>query len=298
VAIVMLRPLGNGGIGEYLRQAESVILNRRLSEIAHPVPVDPGRELRVGVDRGTAYLVLGVLDEDGTPLAGEWQFAQVVRDGLVVDFIAATDLLRGMKHRVERRIGRELTHAASGFPPGVPPVEARAKAHVVEAAGMDCTFSIDEPTAANNVLSLREGAIVDVGGGTTGIAVVRNGQVIYTADEASGGTHFSLVIAGALRISLEQAEALKVDRQEQPRLLPLVRPVMEKIASIIVRHTRERQVGSITMVGGGSAFAGMAQVIQSCTGLPTQVPASPLFVTPLGMALQDSPRQPQWERTA
>ena len=58
--------------------------------------------------------------KSGAPLAGEWQFAEVVRDGLVVDFVGATDLLRGMKQRVEQRIGRELTHAASGYPPGVP----------------------------------------------------------------------------------------------------------------------------------------------------------------------------------
>jgi len=51
----------------------------------------------VGVDLGTAYLVLAVLDDQGNPIGGEWQFAQVVRDGLVVDFIGAIDLLRGMK---------------------------------------------------------------------------------------------------------------------------------------------------------------------------------------------------------
>ena len=163
---------------------------------------------------------------------------------------------------------------------------------------MDCTISVDEPTAANNVLLMREGAIVDVGGGTTGIAVLRDGQVIHTADEPSGGAHFSLVIAGALRISFEEAETLKTNRWEQPRLLPLVRPVMEKIASIIARHTRNRRIGAITMVGGCAAFVGMADVIHSCTGIPTHVPASPLLVTPLGMALQGLPRQSKWERTA
>ena len=160
------------------------------------------------------------------------------RPGLVVDFAGAADRLRGMKARVERRLGRELTHAASGYPPGVAPVEVRATAHVVQAAGMECSGLLDEPTAANNVLQLRDGAIVDVGGGTTGIAVLQDGQVTYTADEPTGGTHFSLVIAGSQKISFEEAEALKITLSEQPRLLPLVRPVMEKVASIIVRHTR------------------------------------------------------------
>jgi ethanolamine utilization protein EutJ len=121
---------------------------------------------------------------------GEYQFAQVVRDGLVVDYVGAVDLLTSMKKRVEQRLGRELTHAASGFPPGVPRAEIRATANVVEAAGMRCEVLVDEPTAANNVLGLTVGVIVDVGGGTTGIAVIENGKVVYTADEPTGGTHF------------------------------------------------------------------------------------------------------------
>ncbi len=279
-------------LASYLAQAEAVILPRHLSEKAAPLetPItgDAQQKLRVGVDLGTAYLVLAVLDEDGTPIAGEWQFAQVVRDGLVVDFIGATDLLRGMKERVERRIGCSLTHANSGYPPGVPITEVRATANVVEAAEMDCIDLVDEPTAANNVLHLREGAIVDVGGGTTGIAILQDGQVVYTADEPTGGTHFSLVIAGALGISFEEAEALKVTRSEQNRLLPTVRPVMEKVASIILKHIRDRDVGSITMVGGSSAFLGMADVVQNYTGIPTHVPEKPMFVTPLGMALHSA----------
>jgi ethanolamine utilization protein EutJ len=276
-------------LAEYLALADAAILPRSLSEQAPPLEIDRTRKLRVGVDLGTAYLVLVVLDEDGTPLAGEWQFAQVVRDGLVVDFIGATDLLRDMKQRVERRIGRKLTHAASGYPPGVPLAEVRSTAHVLESAGMDCTGLIDEPSAANNVLRLRDGAIVDVGGGTTGVAIIENGEVVYTADEATGGTHFSLVIAGSLGITFEEAEELKTTVSEQARLLPVVRPVMEKVGVITARHMQGREVSSLTLVGGTTAFKGMADVVERVTGIPTSVPPNPLFVTPLGMALSDPP---------
>jgi len=276
-----------GTLAEYLHRARAVILPRAQSADAEPTPLPPDAKLRVGVDLGTAYLVLAVLDEAGNPLAGEWQFAQVVRDGLVVDFVGAPDLLRGMKWTLERRIGRELTHAASGFPPGVPRAEVRATAHVVESAGLECTGLLDEPSAANNVLGLREGAIVDIGGGTTGIAILKDGQVVYTADEATGGTHFSLVVAGSLGLSFEDAEALKIRPEEQSRLFPLVRPVMEKVGSIIQRHVRGRDVDNITLVGGSSAFPGMAEVIQEYTGIPTRIPPDPLLVTPLGIALHD-----------
>lgn len=243
--------------------------------------------VHVGVDLGTAYTVLLVLDKNLEPLVGTSRFAQVVRDGLVVDFIGAIDLLRELKGGVEARLGFELTHAATGFPPGVPRAEVRATANVLRAAGLECTNEIDEPSAANAVLQIRDGAVVDIGGGTTGIAVLRGGQVIYTADEASGGTHFSLVIAGALDMSLEAAEALKTNEREQARLFPLVEPVMQKVGSIVSRHIARHNVNVIYLVGGTSMFPGMGQVIERVTGVKTIVPPRPIFITPLGIAMND-----------
>lgn len=254
-----------------------------------PLAEPPSDPLHVGVDLGTAYLVLAVLDQDKQPLAGEYQFAQVVRDGLVVDYLEAIDLLVDMKKRVEKRLGQELTHAASGYPPGVPQVEVRSMANVVEAAGLRCTTMVDEPSAANDLLGLQNGAIVDVGGGTTGIAILQDGQVVYTADEATGGTHFSLVVAGAQDISFEEAEEMKVNPDEQERLFPIVRPVMEKVADIVARHIEISQVDveKLTFVGGTSAFLGMAAVIEEYTGLPAFIPERPAFVTPIGIAMND-----------
>src|SRR5512134_4133781 len=90
--------------------------------------------VHVGVDLGTAYTVLVVLDENYQPVAGTYQFAQVVRDGLVVDFIGAVDLLRRMKSQVEAKLGFELKSAATGHPPGVPQAEVRATANVLHGA--------------------------------------------------------------------------------------------------------------------------------------------------------------------
>jgi len=245
------------------------------------------------VDLGTAYLVLVVLDRHRQPVAGEYQFAQVARDGLVVDFVGAVDRLSAMKRRVEGRLGRELAHAATGYPPGVPRAEVRATANVVEAAGFHCTGLVDEPTAANALLGLRDGVIVDVGGGTTGIAILRAGKVIYTADEPTGGTSFSLVIAGAHDISFEAAEAMKTDPSQQERLFPVIRPVMEKVASIVSRHVETcrsqngHMVDQLVMVGGTAKFPGIASVLEEYTGIPTHVPDRPLFVTPLGIAMHD-----------
>ncbi len=268
----------------YLETAEAAILPTELAIQAPPLSTPVEGPLRVGVDLGTAYLVVVVLDASDRVLLGEYQFAEVARDGLVVDFIGAVDRVREIKGRLEERMGRELEYAASGYPPGVPQAEVRATGNVLESAGLHCTGLVPEPSAANAVVGLSNGAIVDVGGGTTGVAVIRDGEVVYTADEATGGTHFSLVIAGALNLSFEAAEALKKNLDEQSRLFPLVRPVMEKVGSITARHVGSWPVPEIVLVGGAAAFPGFAEVIREYSGLPIRVPSRPLFITPLGIA--------------
>ncbi len=269
---------------DLLTRAHQVILPSPNGHQPPPIPEING-VLRVGVDLGTTYTVLVVLDAHNNPVAGEYRFTQIVRDGLVVDYIGAVRILREMKHNLESRLGRTLTHAASGYPPGVPQAEVQSTANVVEAAGMICTSLVDEASAANNVLGLKDGVIVDIGGGTTGIAVLQAGQVVHTADEATGGTHMSLVIAGGADISFEAAEVQKTDRAQQSRLFPIVRPVMEKMATIIVQHIRGFSADSIVLVGGSSLFPGIDRVIEAITGHPTRVTPHPLFVTPVGIAM-------------
>lgn len=241
--------------------------------------------VHVGVDLGTAYTVLVVLDEHLQPLAGEYRFAQIVRDGLVVDYHGAISLLQELKGNVEKRIGFDLTSAATTFPPGVSPNEVRATQHIVRAAGFECEQTIDQPTAANAVLQVKNGAVVDVGGGTTGIAIFREGQVAYTADEPTGGTHFSLVVAGALGIEFDEAEKIKKMADHYQRLFPIVRPVMEKVGTIVARHVAAHAVEAIYLVGGTACFPGIDKVVEEVTGIRTVIPGFPLFVTPLGTAM-------------
>jgi ethanolamine utilization protein EutJ len=266
-------------------------LDRLLEAAATAATTDaaarPVGELRVGVDLGTAFTVLFVVDGTGLPIAGDYRYAQVVRDGVVVDFAGAVALVRELKAGIEARIGQELRTAATTYPPGVPLTEVRATRYVLEGAGLECSALVDEPTAANAVLKVRDGAVVDVGGGTTGIAVLREGRVVATADEPTGGTHLSLVIAGGRRIPFEEAELLKRDPANHARLLPVIRPVLEKIATIVARHLAGQEVETIYLVGGTSAFTGIAEVVTEVTGIRAVVPGDPLFVTPLGVALHD-----------
>lgn len=277
----------NPNLSNLLTQTDRVMSGTNGWRVDNEAVRPSSDSVHVGVDLGTAYTVLVVLDENHQPIAGTYQFAQIVRDGLVVDFVGAVDLLRKMKAQVEEKLGFALKSAASGYPPGVPQAEVRATANVLFGAGLDCTGLIDEPSAANNVLQIRDGAIVDVGGGTTGIAVLKKGKVVYTADEPTGGTHFSLVIAGSTGSTFEEAEELKKDPKEQTRLFPVIRPVMEKVGTIVRRHIAGHKVDKIYLVGGTCAYPGINEVIQEVTGVETVLPGNPLFITPLGIAMNN-----------
>lgn len=57
------------------------------------------RKFKVGVDLGTAYIVLVVLDEYDNPVACEKHAASVLRDGVVVDYSGALRIVKACKER-------------------------------------------------------------------------------------------------------------------------------------------------------------------------------------------------------
>jgi len=278
----------NPRLQEILRQADRVIiLDGEGTHKGAAIGPGAGGALHVGVDLGTAYTVVLVLNDDMMPIAGAYRFAQVVRDGVVVDYMGAIQIVRELKLQVEERLGVKLHSAASAYPPGVPIAEVRATGNVLYAAGLECTKLVDEASAASTLLQVDNGVVVDVGGGTTKLAVVSEGKVIYTADEPTGGTHFSLVIAGALHIPFLEAERRKTDPAEQGELFPLIRPVMEKVGTIVARHITPYPVDTIFLVGGTARYPGITAVIEEVTGVKTIVPGDPLFVTPIGIAMHN-----------
>lgn len=241
-----------------------------------------------GVDLGTACVVLAVLDENFQPVAGAYRYADVVRDGMVVDYIGAVHIVREMKQELEEKLGTELVFAAAAIPPGTDALDGGAVKNVVQAAGFEITNILDEPTAANEVLKIENGAVVDIGGGTTGISILKNGKVVYVADEPTGGTHFSLVVSGAYKFPFAEAEKYKRNPKNHKELLPVLKPVIEKISSIINQHIQGYEVEHIALVGGTCCLEGIEEIIEKKTGIPTHKPKNPMFVTPLGIALSCS----------
>ncbi|WP_425454018.1 ethanolamine utilization protein EutJ [Companilactobacillus insicii] len=238
-----------------------------------------------GVDLGTACIVLVVMDENYQPVAGAYRYADVVRDGMVVDYIGAITIVRELKEKLEEQLSTELIYAASAIPPGTDTLDGGAIKNVVQSAGFELTNILDEPTAANLVLNIKNGAVVDIGGGTTGISIIKDGRVVKVADEATGGTHLTLVTAGSYKLPFDQAELFKRDPKNQPELITVLKPVIEKIASIITEQVDGYDVDGLYLVGGTACLGGLEKIIEARTKIPTFKPVNPMFVTPLGIAL-------------
>ena len=245
---------------------------------------DKDEKLFVGVDLGTAYIVLVVVDSDGNPIATELQYAEVIRDGLVVDYSKACSIVRELKEKLENRIGVEITDAAIAMPPGVNDKSVSTHKYVAESAGFEVLNVIEEPEAANYILQIDNGSVVDVGGGTTGIAIFKDGKMIYTADEPTGGTHLTLTIAGNYNIPFSEAEKIKKDARNSKEIFRIVLPVIQKVGSIINKHIKDYDVDLICLVGGTVCLEGFENVIENETGIRTVKPKNPFLVTPLGIA--------------
>ena len=241
--------------------------------------------LRTGVDLGTANIVLAVVDEQNRPVAGASYPPQWSGDGIVVDYMGAVRAVTHLKGQLEERLGVMLDAGACAIPPGILEGNVKAIGNVVEAAGFRLTNIVDEPTAASSVLGISDGAVVDVGGGTTGISVLKDGKVIFTGDEPTGGTHMTLVLAGFHGWNTQEAELAKRDPAQEANVFPVIKPVVEKMASIVRNYLREYPVEAVYVVGGACCFTQFESVFEKFLGVPVVKPAAPLLVTPLGIAV-------------
>ena len=236
-----------------------------------------GNKFKVGLDLGTAYIVIVVLDEENNPIACEKQAHNFLKDGVVVDYSGTLRVVKELKKKLEDRISEktgkevELIDCAIAMPAGT---ESSVKTHqyVAEGAGFEVVAVLDEPSAANAVYQISDGVIVDIGGGTTGLAILKDGKVVDIQDEPTGGTHLSLVLAGNYHISFDEAEVIKQDYSKHREILPILKPVVEKMASIIKKYVNLSETDTIYLCGGTCCLTGMEKIIEKETGIKTVKP--------------------------
>ena len=189
-----------------------------------------------------------------------------------------------LKEELEEKLGTELLYAAAAIPPGVSEGSVKSIGYVLEGAGFEVTNIVDEPTAAAAVLKITDGAVVDVGGGTTGISILKDGKVIYTDDEATGGSHMTMTVAGHYRIPYEEAEVLKTTPEKEKEIFPVIKATVEKMASITEKFLKGYEIPAVYVVGGSASFQEFTSVFEKKLNLPVYRPVHPLLVTPLGIA--------------
>jgi ethanolamine utilization protein EutJ len=244
------------------------------------------QDLYAGVDLGTYKTIAIIVDEKGRPRAASMRRTEVARSGLIIDYVGALNTVRELMKETRKTCPLPIAKGATSYPPQTEYANLKTTTHILEGVGLEVLNVLDEPTAANQVLKIENGAIVDVGGGTTGIAVIKNGEVVYSNDEATGGVHLSLVLAGNYKISYEEAEQIKTDQKRSREVLTIVQPVIEKIASIAASYLKKfDRLEKVCLVGGTCELEGFADIFAENIGIETFRPEVPQFITPFGIAL-------------
>ena len=266
---------------DYLAQTNQNLLI--IDEIVNDeTPITAPDNVHIGIDLGTADIQTVVIDDQGVPIAAFLDWADVVRDGVVVDYAGACQIVRSQLQKVQQKLGIEPKEAITSYPPGTDP---RISINVVESAGVVVSHVIDEPCSVAALLHIDSGAVVDVGGGTTGTAVIENGKLILSLDEPSGGRHVSLTIAGGLGVDMAEAELCKRRSHEDPIIAAMAKPVIEKMSDIVATHIADHQPKAIYLTGGGTLIKGFADIFrQTFPSIEIVELSRALYLTPLAIA--------------
>ncbi len=108
-----------------------------------------------------------------------------MKDGVIADFTATQLMLKNIIGKVGKRYNIGRPRVVVGVPSGITEVEERAVEEAVMQAGAREVYLIEEPMAAAIGASLDVGEpsgniIVDIGGGTTEVAVISLGGIVVS----------------------------------------------------------------------------------------------------------------------
>ncbi len=108
-----------------------------------------------------------------------------LKDGVIADFTATQLMLKNIIEKVGRRYSVGRPRVVVGVPSGITEVEERAVEESVMQAGAKEVYLVEEPMAAAIGASLdvaepSGNMIVDIGGGTTEVAVISLGGIVVS----------------------------------------------------------------------------------------------------------------------
>jgi rod shape-determining protein MreB len=151
--------------------------------------------------------VLAVGDEAKMMLGrtpGNIQAIRPLRDGVIADFDVAEEMIKHFIRKVHNRRFGASPQVIVCVPSGSTAVERRAIQESAEAAGARRVFLIEEPMAAAigaglPVTEPTGSMIVDIGGGTTEVAVLSLGGIVYARSVRVGGDKMDEAIISYIR---------------------------------------------------------------------------------------------------
>jgi rod shape-determining protein MreB len=159
------------------------------------------------VDTKGKKQVLAVGDEAKMMLGrtpGNIQAIRPLRDGVIADFEVAEEMIKHFIHKVHNRRRFASPQVIVCVPSGSTAVERRAIQESAESAGARRVFLIEEPMAAAigaglPVTEPTGSMVVDVGGGTTEVAVLSLGGIVYSRSVRVGGDKMDEAIIAYIR---------------------------------------------------------------------------------------------------
>ncbi len=145
-----------------------------------------------------------------------------LRDGVIADFEVAEEMIKHFIRKVHNRRGFASPLIIVCVPSGSTAVERRAIQESAESAGARKVALIEEPMAAAigaglPVTEPSGSMVVDIGGGTTEVAVISLGGIVYSRSVRVGGDKMDEAIISYIRrnhnllIGESSAERIKMD---------------------------------------------------------------------------------------
>jgi rod shape-determining protein MreB and related proteins len=146
-----------------------------------------------------------------------------LRDGVIADFTVTEKMLQHFIRKVQRgRMFRPITRVVVCVPFGSTQVERRAIRESVENAGARKVYVIEEPVAAAlgagiPIGEARGSMVLDIGGGTSEVAVISLNGIVYAESVRIGGDKFDEAIVNYVRrqynmlIGEATAERIKIE---------------------------------------------------------------------------------------
>ncbi|HEV2471928.1 MAG TPA: rod shape-determining protein [Chthonomonadales bacterium] len=127
-----------------------------------------------------------------------------LKDGVIADFDQTEKMIRYFISKVYRRASLAAPRVVVGVPSGVTEVEERAVREATKKAGAKEAYLISEPLAAAigaglPVFEPSGSMIVDIGGGTTEVAVISMGDIVTSRSIRVAGDEIDEAVASYVR---------------------------------------------------------------------------------------------------